>query len=253
MASCLAVQFAKIGSLAREDVETLEEIERNPVHVVAGTTLRQQGQEFSDVIVIRNGWASTTYELGNGRRQMVSIHVSGDLAGLHDVPFDRAITSTVALTDVAACRLPRRRLTELIARSPRITSILLMLQMQQEAILVERLVSVGCRTALRRTAHLLLELETRRSGAAIAGTDHIPLSQQQLADCLGLTDVHVNRCIRSLKQIGAIAVGRNRITVLDHALLEHHGRFDDHFLRPKLGNLGATTASFSGDDGPSAG
>jgi CRP-like cAMP-binding protein len=236
--SCLAVQFSRRGALAREDVETLEDLERDPVRVLAGESLREQGRAFSNLILVREGWAASSYALGDGRRQVVSIHVSGDLAGLHDIPFDRAITSTVALTDCMVCRLPRRRLSELIERSPRITAILLMMQMRNEAILVERLVSVGSRSALRRTAHLLLELETRRAEASIRATDHIPLSQRQLADCLGLTDVHVNRCIRRLKEAGAIAVGRGRITVLDAGVLDRFARFDATFLDPSLCNLG---------------
>jgi hypothetical protein len=50
MASCLAVQFARLGRLDDEDVETLEDIQRNPLHVAAGTTLREQGRAFGDVI-----------------------------------------------------------------------------------------------------------------------------------------------------------------------------------------------------------
>jgi CRP/FNR family transcriptional regulator len=238
--SCLAHQFAKRGMLTREDVETLEDLEREPIHVKAGERLREQGRPFTDVILVREGWAASHYEVGDGTRQVVHLHVSGDLAGLQDVAFDHAITTTVALTDCAICRLPRKRIMDLIARSPRVTAILLMLQMQEEAVLVERLVSVGSRSAIRRTAHLLLELDRRRAAAGGDPVPHIPLSQRQIADCLGLTDVHVNRCMRRLKQAGAIAVGRNRITVLDEAALDRFARFDGAFLEPSLSNLGAT-------------
>lgn len=244
--SCLARQFGRRGPLDAEDVATLEDLEREPRSVRAGERLRQQGQDFSDLVIIREGWASTQAELDDGTRQVVFFHVSGDIAGLQDVPFDRAITSTVALTDCTVCRLPRRRLTELIARAPRITAILLMLQMQEQATLVERLVSIGCRSALRRTAHLLLEIERRRAGAAFEEGPWIPLSQRQLADCLGLTDVHVNRCVRRLKEIGAIEVGRNRLRVIDPEALDRCGRFDPTYLEPSLANFGVAPAPVDG-------
>jgi CRP-like cAMP-binding protein len=237
--SCLALQFARHGELTRRDVETLQDLEKEPVHVSAGDRLRDQGRPFTDLILIREGWASTFYEVGDGARQVIYFHVSGEFAGLHDIPYDRAITTTVALTDVMICRLPRRRLMELIERSPRVAALLFMTQMQQEATLVERIVSLGCRSALKRTAHLLLELESRRGSAAISVGEHIPLSQRQLADCLGLTDVHVNRCVRKLKDVGAIAVGRNRLRVLDVEALERYAKFDDAILDPSPENMGA--------------
>ncbi|HUG63519.1 MAG TPA: Crp/Fnr family transcriptional regulator [Methylomirabilota bacterium] len=237
--SCLAHQFAKRGALEGADVETLEDLEKEAVHVRAGERMREQGRDFTDLIVIRTGWASTFYEVGDGARQVIFVQVSGDIAGIHDMPYEYAMTSTVALTECVVCRLPRRRLMDLIERSPRIASILLMMQMQQQATLVERLVSLGCRSALKRTAHLLLELDTRRRDATFDLKEFIPLSQRQVADCLGLTDVHVNRCMRRLKDAGAIAVGRNRIEVIGREALERFARFDATFLEPSLANLGA--------------
>ena len=236
--SCLARQFARHGELEAADVEALEDVEREPIGVSAGEVLRTQGSPFSDLVVVREGWTCTWYELGDGNRQVVFVHVSGDIAGLHDLPFEDAITTTVALTDATVCRMPRRRLTELIERSPRIAAILVAIQLQQQAILVERLVSLGCRSAIRRTAHLILELDRRRREAVVASGSGIPLSQRQLADCLGLTEVHVNRCIRQLKEASAIAVGRNRLDVLDPDALARFARFDPSFLEPSIEYLG---------------
>lgn len=83
--------------------------------------------------------------------------------------------------------------------------------------LVEHLVGMGRRSAVERTAHLLLELGVglRLVGLGSTVGHDCPLSQYLLADALGLSAVHVNRVLRHLREEGLLTFQRGRVTIHD--------------------------------------
>ena len=103
---------------------------------------------------------------------------------------------------------------------------------RDEAILVERLVSLGRRDAIRRTAHFLLELWTRTTLVS-EGTPEgfrCPLSQGVLAELLGITPIHLNRVLRQMREAHLLTFRDGWVRILDHKRLIDICGFDFSYL-----------------------
>ena len=96
----------------------------------------------------------------------------------------------------------------------------------------ENLLSIGRRSALERAAYLLAFLCVRSRAVGlgpIAGAKgrkgpDLPLTQQHVADTLGLSVVHTNKTVRKLAQRGLIRWSDGGCEVLDiDGLLEVAG------------------------------
>jgi CRP-like cAMP-binding protein len=98
------------------------------------------------------------------------------------------------------------------------------------------IVNMGRRHALERVAHLFSELSTRLMGMSDPPGQplHFPLTQEEIADALGLTAVHVNRVLNELRRRGLITSRRGGLTVLDLPMLKQMAGFNDNYLHPAM-------------------
>src|SRR5262249_31333524 len=110
------------------------------------------------------------------------------------------------LTDVRLCVFPRERLWDLYSKFPSLAFDLTWLAAREEQLIDEHLLSVGQRTAIERTAYVLLLLFVRAQevGLASANSIQFPFTQQHLADTLGMSLVHTNKTLKRLYAAGAI-------------------------------------------------
>ena len=106
------------------------------------------------------------------------------------------------------------------------------------AILQEWVVNLTRRPAIPRTAHLVLELETRLAvrGATVAGEFELPLTQAILGDALGLSSVHLNRTIRRLREEELLVFRAGRIVIQDRPRLVRIAEYDPRYLTPIIPN-----------------
>ena len=84
--------------------------------------------------------------------------------------------------------------------------------------------------------NMLCELveRLRKIGAGQEGMFDFPLTQEQLADATGLTAVHTNRTLQSLRKEGLIQLTARSLTVLDWDRLSEVADFDELYLHQKL-------------------
>jgi CRP-like cAMP-binding protein len=82
---------------------------------------------------------------------------------------------------------------------------------------VDQVVRLGRRSALERLAHLIMEVHERlqRTGLADRATLPWPLTQEAMADVLGLSIVHVNRTLQQLRREGLITLRAGRAVIPD--------------------------------------
>jgi cAMP-binding proteins - catabolite gene activator and regulatory subunit of cAMP-dependent protein kinases len=218
--------------LTDEEKTFLSELERNVARQPTRTDLLQQGERYGCVRVMRQGWAIRHKALPDGRRQVVNFVLPGDIIGFYCNLFETADHGVTALTAVEVASFPADRIIELFKRFPRLAAALAWSGAKEEAIIAERLLSVGRRTALERTAHLIVELLRRLSIVDLVdeGRFALPVTQEILADALGLSIVHINRTLRRLRDIGLIEVAGQQITVRDVKQLSSVGQFDELYL-----------------------
>ena len=218
--------------LSDEEKSHLSDLERTVVREPPRTDLLQQGERFRDVRIMRDGWAIRHKALPDGRRQVVNFVLPGDIIGMYCTLFEAADHSVTTLTAVEVASFPPERIGELFRSFPRLAAALAWSGAREEAIVAERLLSLGRRTALERTAHLIVELLRRLSIVNMATDGHfvLPVTQEILADALGLSIVHINRTLRRLRDSGLIELNGQRITVNDVRQLASVGQFDELYL-----------------------
>ena len=238
--------FATIDAPARAALSSL--LNRPEVTLARGQDLITQGDVRRDGYVILTGWAARSKTLPDGRRQILSFLTPGDVIGLFGAITPMATSSVTALSDVTAAPFTPATIVRTIAQAPRLGAALVWAAGREQEILGEHLVSLGRRSARERVAHLFLELWARLKVRGLTSGDqlHVPLTQQIIADALGLSVVHVNRTLRQLGAEGLLAVKRESVTLLnidqlhqvtgfDADYLMHHGMPDD--LKAELARL----------------
>jgi CRP-like cAMP-binding protein len=164
------------------------------------------------ILLIVSGWAARVRILPDGRRQFLSFLLPGDLIGLcyHHDPL--AVSTVSALTEVTACTLPDKT-------SPRLAEALRVSYAREEAYLLAQITRLGRLSAEERIGDLLLEFDERLglAGLTRGNSFEVPLTQEMLADAVGLTSVHVNRMLQQLRRSGELEWKGSQVTLTDPA------------------------------------
>ena len=222
--------FAGLDPAAQRALADL--LARPALSVARGQDLLTQGAGRRDGYVILSGWAARSKTLPDGRRQIVSLLTPGDAIGLLGAVTPVATSSVTALGDLSAVPFAPIAVVRAIARSPRLGAALFWAAAREQEILAEHLVSLGRRSARERVAHLFLELwaRLRVRGLSDGNQLQVPLTQQIIADALGLSVVHVNRTLRQLAAEGLLTVKRESVSLLDLEQLLRVTGFDEDYL-----------------------
>jgi CRP-like cAMP-binding protein len=200
--------------------------------VRADLMLVRAGQELSSSILLVDGWMFRSKDLQSGERQVLEIHIAGDFADLHGFTLKRLDHDIVAVTDCTIADVPHARLLELFEKHPHLARVYWLMTNIDASISRETSLSLGQRSAMSRMAHIFCELHARLAviGRTRGDMFDFPLTQRELADCLGLTVVHVNRTMQMLRRKGLIETGNRQIAILDKARLEALAEFDPAYL-----------------------
>ena len=128
--------------------------------------------------------------------------------------------------------VPFQTLYDLFARFGRVAAALFWMFAREAAISEEHLVNVGRRSAYERLAHLILELLVRLRDVGLANelSYPLPLTQELIADVLGLGGPHVSRLLRFLREEGLITIDGHRLTVIDLDPLTQFAGFEKAYL-----------------------
>ncbi len=217
---------------------SIREIKREHLEVPAGGEIIRIGDAAPEVFTLYAGWAFRYKMLSDGRRQILSFMLPGDLLGLQAAMFDAALFGIEALTDVQLCVLPRKRLWTLFGKVPDLAFDVAWLGSRSESFVDENLTSVGRRTAAERVAALIVTLYKRAKvlGMVEDETFAFPPTQQHIADALGLSLVHTNKTLARLKRMGMFKQNNGTITLLNPRILERIAQhFDEELpMRPLI-------------------
>ncbi len=221
--------YCDIGS--REEAVAAE-LETESHSYAPGEQMVCEGDQLRHAFVVERGWASAHRDLEDGRRQVVHFLMPGDFFGLQVMVARTADHSITALTEVEAFRISPGAISHLFAEPSDIGIALWWAQVQEESILREHIVRNGRRNATERVAHLLLELHRRARivGHAESETKHFPLSQQLIADSLGLSVVHVSRVMTRLTKDKLIERKGKSLKITDRDGLNALCEFDTGYL-----------------------
>ena len=193
------------------------------------------GERVDHSCLVVEGIMARVGENRDGQRQITALHVPGDMADLHSVVRPIGTSALQALSTTTLLRIPHSALSSLAARFPGVAEAFWRDCMVDSAILSQWVVNVGRRDARTRLAHLLCEMAIRfgdeRRPRLVYG---FPVTQAQLADATGLTSVHINRTLRSLREAGLVDAKAKEVQILDWRRLVQLGEFDSTYLQADL-------------------
>lgn len=198
----------------------------------SGTVIVPQGGDYGDIFLLERGWVIRSRHLENGARQIVNVALPGDFVAMNALLFSTSDFELSCKTDVAAFRLPADRLGNALSRDAMLSAALFWVNAHEESLLAERIVSLGRRSAKQRTAHVLCELISRLEIIGITDPEMfvIPMSQEEFADILGISVVHMNKTLRTFEREGVISFRNAILMVRDRKKLEIEAGFDNGYL-----------------------
>jgi CRP-like cAMP-binding protein len=222
---------------ARDEIDAREEAVirsavKEVIQVAADRTVVRANTRLDFCTILLSGIACRQKDLRDGRRQITELQVPGDFTDLHSFTLKYLDHDVAALTDCALAVVPHERVQAITEQYPHLTRIYWFATNLDAAIHREWELSLGRRSALARMAHLFCELFVRLEIVGLVeGLNYqLPLTQMQLAECLGITGVHANRTLQELRATGAVDFAGGRVSILDFDELKRTAEFDPSYL-----------------------
>ena len=222
-------QFAEVDEAEADMMLSLFNTERT---YDEGESVFAEGQEQSTFFVVLDGWFYSYAILPDGSRQVHDVYHAGDIIGLDHLSWSMASTSVSAASNGrlgVAPLIPARRL---LYGNPHLSAIFYSLHMLTNALLLDRITAVARLGAYESLAYFLSDAIARRKvlNADFPSELYMPLSQKFIADCLGLSAVHVSRQFNKLIENGLIRrLSRSSVQIVDEARLRKIGDYQDRY------------------------
>ncbi len=234
--------FADIASNARStraslaiDAERalLDGIPHEMLSFSAGEEILADGEALGGTYLMLSGWAFRYKALMDGRRQIIGFVLPGDLCSSWIGGMGAMSHGVRSLTISRVARIDRDVIFQRLVENSALIERFRQVAAQEHTILGAWLLNIGQRKAPERIAHLFCELATRMRKIGLSPVDdgyEVPLTQQDLADALGLTSVHVNRVLQKLRERHFIDFRRGMISIQDVPALCAYVEFKDGYL-----------------------
>lgn len=229
--SCLIQKFShyiELSDNSRVQLSRLEEEERD---YARGREVYSAGQNSQRLFVVKSGWLYSYTDLPDARRQIVKIHHPGDILGFPDIAFESATTSLRAAEDVTLCPFGSDALREIFDKSPQLTALMFTLAVRDQVCMIDTLRAMGRMSALERLGFLLLDLlaRIRIANRDVRDTIRLPLTQAEIGDTLGLTNVYVSKTFSLMEAEGYLSRDGDWITILREEALAEMVDFVDRY------------------------
>jgi CRP-like cAMP-binding protein len=225
-------RLSSIATLDDDDRIAVDQLPLQLTDLKADQDIVREGDRPSRSCFLLSGMACWFKMTGEGRRQILSFQISGDLPDMQSI---HLATLDSTLTTISPCRVAfvqHEALRELCANRPNVANAFWRMTLIDAAVFREWVANVCSRQSLGRIAHLLCELVSRIRAVGLADkfVCELPVTQTELADATGLSTVHVNRTLQSLRRQKLIHWKDSQLEVLDWAGLQEVGDFDPAYL-----------------------
>lgn len=234
--SCLAAKLERLVPLDKHTRQALARYEETRKRLTAGTCLIDFDEHGSDLFIIRHGMAITYSSIEPDDPTIVQVHYPGDVIGMSGLPFANSPTRTTLRTDAEICALPRDSLGALFRQSPRLSGLLFALSAIEESIFQDRVRIVARGNARMRLALYALQTMARLKllNGVLDERFHSPLTQAELGNILGLTNIHVSRTLTAMEEEGLLARNRTFFRLIDPDALQRLSGFVDRYRQLDL-------------------
>jgi len=228
----LVRKLSGLNELSPEDISAIQTLPIRKRRLKAGTFIVAEDQLVSECCLLLTGFACRNKLAKDGRRQIVSFHLAGDILDIQHLFFERADHNLQVITDADVAFIPMSALRDLVRESAQIAIALWRDCLVDASIFREWVLNVGRRPAAGRISHMLCEFVARCLSAGITKTSAmiLPMTQEYIADATGLTSVHVNRVLRQLREGGLIEGAGRTFKIADWDGLRQFADFRPGYL-----------------------
>lgn len=237
--SCLIRHFEYYHDLSSADEELLQSLEYDPRDLGRSESLWHAGDRAQYLYTVKAGWVCTHRNLASGGRQILEVFMPGDVIGLRNFAYPGRLDSASMIKGGTVCPFPLQRLIEVFKESEILTVLFFAMASREQALLVERMINLGRRSASQKLANFIAEIYIRlqRLNPNLGEEIPLPLSQELIADILGLSTVHVNRTFAELRQKKVLYNYRGRVRIPSFSQLAEEGDFSDEHLNKGIREL----------------
>ena len=228
----LLLKFRARDLLSGEEESVLRDCISEIRDLPEGKSIVRPDVTLSESILLMEGIVARHKDLADGQRQILEIHVAGDVIDLHGFLLKRLEHHVSSLTPVRLAIVPHDCLRRITEQHPHLARMLWFSTLLDGSIHRERILSIGRRSALARIAHLICELNVRLEivGLGAGGRFELPLTQADIADVTGLTSVHVNRMLKKLRNDGIVTFRAGEVVIHDWDQLQRVAEFNLNYL-----------------------
>lgn len=214
------------------DFEAVQRFKIGDRIFAAGAYLYRPSETCSELYNLLDGWVALYRIVQDGSRQILDFALPGSFLSYQPDPSYPMLHGAECLTDVSVCVFSRARFPDFVEKHPRLGSRLTHLAARDTIIAHDHLTNMGCRSVQARIAHLLLSLYYRLNVSETGDVVNevvIPLTQNHIADALGITSVYVSQVLKQLRENNLLIFKGGKLQVLDPDGLAHIADFD-HLL-----------------------
>jgi CRP-like cAMP-binding protein len=219
-------------TLVDDERRRLEQLVASVRRFPSRTTLVDRNAALVTSTMLVEGFMVRFIADNEGERQVVAFHVPGDFVDLHGFPLERLDHSIATLTEVEVALVPHAALEGLLFEARDLSRKLWFATLLDAAMHREWLFRLGRLEGVGRVAHFLAETDARLRPIGLSDGRRfaLPISQSDLAEIVGLTSIHVNRVLRTLREDGVAVFRQGQVDILDPDRLTQLGQFEGTYL-----------------------
>ncbi len=192
----------------------------------------RKGEALDHSTLLVSGFLSRYADDRRGNRQLVSLHVPGDLVDLHAYPMKRLDHDVAALSVAEVALMPHAAIKAITEADADLARKLWFATLLDAAMHREWIFRLGRLDAVGRLSHFFAETGARLEAIG-AGTRHnfpLPLTHADLGDACSITSVHVSRVLKALRDSNVCTFKDGSVSVIDYEALVKRGQFDPAYL-----------------------
>ena len=220
-ARCAVRARALFQGVPLDQLEWTQRYRENQYNVNGKSRLFDEGEDHPFAYTLYSGWVMLTSSAPSGRRQVLRFALPGDFLGFQARLDGPMSYSAYAITNCRLCAFPRDTLKRMMQERNELATRMAMLSARDMSFMQQVLLATGQKSARERVASLLLQLFARVQALgnlipdSTEDTITFPLSQEILADALGMSAETVNRTLRDLREDGLLELKQRKLTVID--------------------------------------
>lgn len=233
---CPVRELALFQGVPLNNLEWTQQYRDHQYIVPPKATLYDEGSRPDYVYTLFNGWLAMYQTSRSGKRQILRFALPGDFIGFQADKTGIISHSVSAITESIVCAFPRDSLLELLKSQPMLPLRLASMESRDMSLCQHHQAFSSSKDSHESVAFLLMELfyrirlQMRHQYDPVTNTIEFPLTQELIADAVGLTNIHVNRVLRQFHKLGLIECRQRKLTILNEESLAELGAFDKSMI-----------------------